>query len=138
MGFFDGILGGAKSSTSGVGSSATSGAKGGSALGGWTEVASVTAGLIVNYAFASSIKKDQKRFEQEIAKLDAKKQAELLQKVQQVSSELERQKIVYQYVDKARIDELKNETKRERLYLYGALGLGVVIYGVLILKLKKR
>lgn len=111
---------------------------GGSALGGYTEVASVAVGLIVNYAFASSIKKDQKKFEKEIAKLDAKKQEELLQKVQQVGSELERQKIVYQYVDKARIDELKNETKRERLYLYGALGLGVIVYGLLILKLKKR
>ena len=39
----------------------------GSALGGYTEAVSIATGLIVNYAFASSIKKDQKRFEKEIA-----------------------------------------------------------------------
>ena len=137
MGLFDGILGGAKSTASGVGSSATSATKGGG-LGGWSEVASLAVTTIVGLAFSSSIKKDQKKFEKEIAKLDAKKQAELLQKVQQVSSELERKKIVFQYVDKARIDELKNETKKEKVYVYGGLGLGVLLYVLLMLKLRKK
>jgi len=111
---------------------------GGSALGGWTEAVSVATGLIVNYAFASSIKSDQKRFEKEIAKLDAKKQEELLAKVQQAETELERQKIVYQYVDKQKIDELKKEGKKQRTILYVGLGAGVLIYALLLLKLKKR
>ena len=38
----------------------------GSALGGYTEAVSIATGLIVNYAFASSIKSDQKRFEKEM------------------------------------------------------------------------
>ncbi len=111
---------------------------GGSALGGWTEAVSVATGLIVNYAFASSIKSDQKRFEKEIAKLDAKKQEELLAKVQQAETELERQKIVYQYVDKQKIDELKKEGKKQRTILYVGLGAGVLIYALLLLKLKKH
>lgn len=110
----------------------------GSALGSYTEVASIVAGLIVNFAFASSLKEDQKKFEKEIAKLDEKKQKELLYKIQNLQTELERQKIVYQYVSKAKIDELKEKTKKERFYIYGALGLGLLIYALLIFKLKKR
>jgi hypothetical protein len=110
----------------------------GSALGGYTEAVSIATGLIVNYAFASSIKKDQKRFEKEIAKLSAKKQEELLAKVQQAETEIERQKIVYQYVDKQKIDELKKQGKKERTILYVGLGVGVLIYALLLLKLKKR
>lgn len=137
MGLADGIIKGAGASTGG--SSAVKGATAsGSALGGYTEVVSAVAGMIVNYAFASSIKKDQKKFEKEIANLSEQKQKELLQKVQQTQDELERQKIVYQYVSKARIDELKKETKKEQLYLYGGLALGLIVYALLIFKLKKR
>lgn len=109
----------------------------GSALGGYTEAVSIVAGMIVDYAFASSIKKDQKRFEKEIAKLEVKKQEELLAKIQQAETEIERQKIVYQYVDKQKIDELKQQGKRERTILYAGLGVGVLLYALLILKLKK-
>lgn len=137
MGLSDGILSGAKSTTSGVGSSATSGAKGGG-LSGYSEVISAVATVTIQLAFASSIKKDQKRFEKELAKLDAKKQAELLQKVQQANTELERQKIVYQYIDKSRFDELKEQGKKERIYLYGGLGLGILLYVLLMIKLKKK
>lgn len=108
----------------------------GSALGGYTEVASIAVGLIVNYAFASSIKSDQKRFEKEIAKLTDKKQQELLAKIQQAETEIERQKIVYQYVDKQKIDELKKEGKKQRTILYVGLGVGVLLYAILLLKLK--
>jgi hypothetical protein len=137
MGLFDGILGGAKSTTSGVGSSATSGAKGGG-LGGYSEAISFVATTVVQIAFASSIKKDQKRFEQEIARLDEKKQLELLQKVQQVSSELERQKIVFQYIDKAKIEKLIAEDDNKKKYLYAGIGIGVLIYVLMLIKLKKR
>jgi hypothetical protein len=137
MGLFDGVLGGVKSGVSGVGSSATSGAKGVGAGMGEQAIAMV-AGMIVQYAFASSIKKDQKRFEQEIAKLDEKKQLELLTKVQQVQTELERQNIVFQYIDKARIEELKTQGKKQRTYIYLGLGIGVLLYSLMILKLKKR
>jgi phage host-nuclease inhibitor protein Gam len=108
----------------------------GSALGGYTEAVSIATGLIVNYAFASSIKSDQKRFEKEIAKLSAKKQEELLAKIQQAETEIERQKIVYQYVDKQKIDELKKEGKKQRTILYVGLGIGVLLYAILLLKLK--
>lgn len=137
MALLDGVLGGASKTTGGVGASASAGAKGGG-LGGYSEIISIVATTIVQYAFASSIKKDQKRFEQEIAKLDEKKQLELLAKVQQVQTELERQNIVFQYVDKAKIEALKKETKRERLYPYIGLGIGVLLYALMILKFKKR
>jgi hypothetical protein len=137
MGLLDGILGGVKSGASGVGSSATSGAKGGGSGTGEQAIAMV-ASMIVDYAFASSIKKDQKRFEKEISQLDAKKQAELLQKVQQVSSELERQKIVFQYIDKAKIEKLIAEDKNKNKYLYAGIGIGVLIYVLMLIKLKKR
>jgi threonine aldolase len=103
-----------------------------------SQVVALVASTIVQYAFASSIKKDQKRFEQEIAKLDEKKQLELLQKVQQVQTELERQNIVFQYIDKARIEELKSQGKKQRTYVYIGLGIGVLLYSFMILKLKKR
>jgi hypothetical protein len=137
MGLLDGILGGVKSGASGVGSSVTSGAKGGGSGTGEQAIAMV-ASMIVDYAFASSIKKDQKRFEQEIARLDEKKQLELLQKVQQVSSELERQKIVFQYIDKAKIEKLIAEDKNKNKYLYAGIGIGVLIYVLMLIKLKKR
>ncbi len=137
MGLLDGILGGVKSGASGVGSSATSGAKGGGSGTGEQAIAMV-ASMIVDYAFASSIKKDQKRFEQEIARLDEKKQLELLQKVQQVSSELERQKIVFQYIDKAKIEKLIAEDDNKKKYLYAGIGIGVLIYVLMLIKLKKR
>ena len=108
----------------------------GSALGGYTEAVSIATGLIVNYAFASSIKSDQKRFEKEIAKLTDKKQQELLAKIQQAETEIERQKIVYQYVDKQKIDELTKEGKKQRTILYVGLGVGVLLYAILLLKLK--
>lgn len=135
MGLLDGVLGGASSSAGSVGSSAGAGAKGGSGLG--EQAIATVAGLIVDFAFASSIKKDQKRFEQEIAKLDAQKQKELLTKVQQVQTELERQNIVFQYIDKGRIEELKKQDGNKK-YLYIALGVGVLIYALMIIKLKKR
>jgi hypothetical protein len=102
------------------------------------EVGSVVVGQVVALSFASSIKKDQEKFEKEIAKLNAQEQAELLKKIMQVQTELERQKIVFQYVDKAKIDELKKENKRERIYLYAGLGVGILLYGLLILKFKKK
>jgi hypothetical protein len=136
MGLLYGILGGATKSTSGVGASATSGTKGGAGMG--EQAISMVAGMIVDFAFASSIKKDQKRFQKEIAKLDAKKQNELLQKIQQVQTELQRQEIVYQYIDKARFDELREQGKKERRYLYIGLGVGVLLYGLMIINLKKK
>jgi hypothetical protein len=115
-----------------------SGSSGGEGLGGYSAIITAVATTVVQYAFASSMKKDQKRFEQEIAKLDAKKQLELLQKVQQVQTELERQKIVFQYIDKTRIEELKKQDKQKKMYLYIGLALGVLVYGVMIFKLKKK
>ena len=115
-----------------------SGSSGGEGLGGYSAIITAVATTVVQYAFASSMKKDQKRFEQEIAKLDAKKQLELLQKVQQVQTELERQKIVFQYIDKTRIEELKKQDKQKKMYLYIGLGLGILVYGVMIFKLKKK
>ncbi len=102
-----------------------------------SQVVSFVASTIVQIAFASSIKKDQKRFEQEIAKLDEKKQLELLQKVQQTQNELERQKIVFQYIDKARIEELKNKDNNKK-YIYIGLAVGIVLYGLMLLKFKKK
>jgi hypothetical protein len=110
----------------------------GGGLGGYSAIITLVATTIVQYAFASSMKKDQKRFEQEISKLDEKKQLELLAKVQQVQTELERQNIVFQYIDKGRIEELKKQDNNSKKYLYIGLGVGVIIYALMILKLKKR
>ena len=110
----------------------------GGGLGGYSAIITLVATTIVQYAFASSMKKDQKRFEQEISKLDEKKQRELLAKVQQVQTELERQNIVFQYIDKGRIEELKKQDNNSKKYLYIGLGVGVIIYALMILKLKKR
>ena len=110
----------------------------GDGLGGYSAIITLVATTIVQIAFASSAKKDQKRFEKEISQLDAKKQAELLQKVQQVSSELERQKIVFQYIDKAKIEKLIAEDDNKKKYLYAGIGIGVLIYVLMLIKLKKR
>jgi hypothetical protein len=118
-------------------SASASGSSGGDGLGGYSAIITAVATTVVQYAFASSMKKDQKRFEQEISKLDEKKQLELLAKVQQVQTELERQNIVFQYIDKSRIEELKKEDNNKK-YLYIGLGVGVIIYALMILKLKKR
>jgi hypothetical protein len=99
---------------------------------------SLAVSTIVNLAFSSSIKKDQERFAKEINKLDSRKQEELLLKMQQVQSEIERQKIVFQYIDKQKIEELKNQEKRNKKYIYIALGAGILLYGLIILKLKKK
>ena len=40
-------------------------------------------------------------------------------------------------VDKQKIDELKKEGKKQRTILYAGLGVGVLLYALLILKLKK-
>ena len=118
------------------GSSAVKGDSGGSGLSGnATALIAMVAGMITDYAFASSIKSDQNKFQKEIAKLDARKQQELLNKVQKAETEIERQKIVYQYVDKQKIDELKKEGKKQRTILYAGLGVGVLLYALLILKL---
>jgi hypothetical protein len=110
----------------------------GDGLGGYSAIITLVATTIVQIAFASSAKKDQKKFEKEISQLDAKKQAELLQKVQQVSSELERQKIVFQYIDKAKIEKLIAEDDNKKKYLYAGIGIGVLIYVLMLIKLKKR
>ncbi len=136
MGLLDGVLGGVSSSASSVGSSAGAGAKGASGLG--EQAISAVAGMIVDYAFASSIKKDQKRLEKELAKLDAKKQAELLLKVQQAQTEIQRQEIVFQYIDKGRIEELKKQDNAKKTYLYVAIGFGLLLYGLVLLKIKKN
>ena len=103
-----------------------------------SQAVSQVSSMIVTSAFASSIKKDQKKFEKEIAKLDSQKQNELLQKMQQVQTELERQNIVFQYIVKSRIDELKEQTKKENKYLYIAIGVGILIYGLMIINLRKN
>lgn len=102
------------------------------------ELVAQSAGMIVDFAFASSIKSDQKRFEKAIAKLDAKKQQELLLKVQQIQNELERQKIVFQYIDKAKIEELKKQENKKKVYIYIGLSIGLIAYTLIIFKLKKR
>lgn len=118
-------------------SGAVKGTSGGGLKGGTADAIGMVAGMITTYAFASSIKSDQKKFEKEIAKLEKRKQEELLAKIQQVESEIERQKIVYQYVEKQKIDELKKEGKKQRTIMYAGLGVGVLLYALLILKLKK-
>ena len=137
MAFLDGVLGGASKTTGGVGASASAGAKGGG-LGSYSELISIGATAIVQYAFASSIKKDQKRLEKELAKLDAKKQAELLSKVQQAQTEIQRQEIVFQYIDKGRIEELKKQDNAKKTYIYVAIGFGLLLYGLVLLKIKKK
>lgn len=106
--------------------------------GGLSDVYGAVAGAITDYAFASSIKADQKKFEKEIKKLDAKKQQELLAKIQEAETEIERQKLVYQYVDKQKIDAIKSEGKKRRTIMYVGLGLGLIAYTLIFLKLKKR
>lgn len=118
-------------------SGVASGGSGGLSSGASGAISAVAV-LAVNYAFASSMKKDQKKFEEEISRLDLKKQEELLAKVQQAETEIERQKIVFQYIDKQKIDELKSQGKKQRMFLYIGLGVGILAYALLILKLKKR
>lgn len=101
------------------------------------ESISAFAGLITSYAFSSSIKSDQKRLEKEIKKLSEDKQKELLSKVQQLQSESERQKIVFEYLNQAKIIDLKNESKTKKYIPYLVVGVLFVGFLAFIIKNKK-
>jgi uncharacterized transporter YbjL len=102
-----------------------------------TQGISIVATQIVNFAFASSSKKDQEKFQKQISELDLKSQQDILDRVQRANTELERQKIVFEFIDKSRIYELKKQNNKKRNYLYASLGVGVLLYAILLFKLKK-
>lgn len=98
---------------------------------------SAFAGLITSYAFSSSIKSEQKRLEKEINKISESKQKELLAKVQQLQSESERQKVVFDYLNQAKIVDLKNESKTKKYLPYAVVGFLFIGFLAFIIKNKK-
>jgi Flp pilus assembly protein TadB len=102
------------------------------------QATSLAVSTIVNVAFASSIKSDQKKLEKLLSELDQKKQQELLELVQRTSTELERQSAVFNFINAAKREELENQRRKKNRFIYIGIGLGVLAYILMILKLKKK
>lgn len=100
--------------------------------------ASIAVNKIVGMAFASSIASDQKKLENLLSKLDEKKQQELLELIQRTNVEIERQTLVFDFINKTKREELNKQRKKNHKYIYIGLGLGILAYILMILKLKKR
>jgi hypothetical protein len=94
---------------------------------------------IITSSFNKADAKKQIELEEELSKLSLDQQKELEKNLQNVQEEIERQKIVYQYLaDKNKKNSL-NLIKSKRKKLYIILGAGIfLLAGVLTLLSKKK
>lgn len=91
---------------------------------------------IVNMVYAKKEQREQEKFADEIGKLKEEQAERLLAKIQQTQDELERQAIVGKFLSDAKIERLKDESKRYLPYVVvGGMFIGFVAF--LYIKKKK-
>lgn len=107
--------------------------------GGAIQVGGMIASAIVSSVFAKADAKKQRNLEEQLAKLDLAQQKELQEHLQVVQGEIEKQRIVYQYLADKNLQEVEGSIKSKRYTAYIVLGGSILLLtGVILLsKLKK-
>lgn len=93
---------------------------------------------IIGAAFASSDNKKQRQMTERLEKLSLEQQKEIALRLQDVNEELAKQEIIYKYLAVQNNNELLASIKSKRYIMYIAIGAGVVVFGVLALKLLNK
>jgi predicted ATPase with chaperone activity len=105
----------------------------------YVEAGGILATAIVGNVFSKEIASKQRDLEEKIAKLTLDQQKELQEHLQTVKGEVEKQKIVYDYLAQKNLQEVEGKIKSKRYTAYIVLGGAVLLLvGVIVLgKLKK-
>jgi hypothetical protein len=100
------------------------------------EVISQVASTIVTLVYANQEKKAQEKFEREISELDAEAQRELLKKVTESKTEIERQNIVAKTLFDANVEKLKKTKDKLK---YTGIGVAIIMFlGLTFLIIRKK
>lgn len=107
--------------------------------GGAIAVGGMIVSTIISSSFAKADAKKQRDLEEQLTKLSLDQQKELQQHLQVVQGEVEKQKIVYQYLAEKNLQQVEGSIKSKRYTAYIILGGAIVLLtGVILLsKLKK-
>jgi hypothetical protein len=107
--------------------------------GGAIAVGGMVVNTIISSAFAKADATKQRDLEEQLTKLSLDQQKELQTHLQTVQGEVEKQKIVYQYLADKNKQEVLGKIKSKRYTAYIVLGGAIVLLaGVMVLaKLKK-
>ena len=94
---------------------------------------------IITSSFAKADAKKQRELEEELSKLSLEQQKELETNLKNVQGELDKQKLVYKYLEIKNKENSLNLIKSKRKKLYIILGAGIFLFaGVLTLLSKKK
>jgi predicted ATPase with chaperone activity len=107
--------------------------------GGLIQAGGMIASTIISGVFSKEIASKQRDLEEKIANLTLDQQKELQEHLQTVQGEVEKQKIVYDYLAQKNLQEVEGKIKSKRYTAYIVLGGAVLLLvGVIVLgKLKK-
>jgi formiminotetrahydrofolate cyclodeaminase len=96
------------------------------------------ASTIVTMAFAKADAKKQREMEEKLSLLSLAQQKDLEQRLQDIQGELARQEIIYKYLAVQKNDEALAKIKGVKYTSYIVIGVGVIIFSLLVLKLAKK
>jgi predicted neutral ceramidase superfamily lipid hydrolase len=117
----------------------TSTKAGGGVGSGAVAIGGAIASTIVSSLFAKADAKKQRELEEEIAKLSLAQQLELQSHLQTVQGEVQKQKIVYDYLAQKNLQEVEANIKSKRYTAYIVLGGAVLLLaGVIVLSKFKK
>ena len=107
----------------------------GSSVGGWSQLIKVGVDFGVGFLTAN-ITKDENRKNQELlqqmAKLDAEQAKRLKALLSTASDNIAKTKIIIDYINSEKINQLQSETKKKRILPLIGLGFAVILLGSLI------
>ena len=107
--------------------------------GGAIQAGGMIVSNIISGVFAKETASKQRDLEEQLATLDLAQQKELQEHLQVVQGEVEKQKIVYDYLAKKNLQQVEGSIKSKRYTAYIVLGSAIVLLSAVILlaKLKK-
>jgi formiminotetrahydrofolate cyclodeaminase len=96
------------------------------------------ASSLVTSVFAKADSKKQREMEEKLSILSLAQQKDLEQRLQDVQGELAKQEIIYKYLAVQKNNEALAKIKGKQYTSYIVIGVGLIVFSLLVLKLSKK
>jgi hypothetical protein len=109
-----------------------------SGIAGYSDVIKIVADLGIQYLYAKKEKKKYEELIQRISELNTQEKEKLKKLLEKSLNEVAKTQVIIEFLNEKKINDLEAETKKKRIVSLIALGIGVIIMGLMFYKLNKQ
>lgn len=111
---------------------------GGSSGAGWVQLIGVAVDFGVGYLTAKDEGRKNEELLRQMSELDAQQAKKLKEILKQTSTDLEKTRVIIDFINSEKINQLQADTKKKRVLPLIGLGIGVILLGIIFFKLHKN